>query len=76
MKPKTEDLMEIEEFYKELYSKLKEILKPYGFRKKGDCFRCLLDSGIAWEIEIQRNEFKPAKMYSFTVNKLIIAQNP
>lgn len=60
--------MEIKEFYKELYSKLKEILKPYGFRKKGDRFRCLLDSGIAWEIEIQRNEFKLAKMYSFTVN--------
>ena len=69
--------MDIKEFYKELYSKLKEILKPYGFRKKGDRFRCLLDSGIAWEIEIQRNEFKIAKMYSFTVNIYIgLISNP
>ena len=60
--------MEIKEFYKELYSKLKDILKPYEFRKKGDRFRCLLDNGIAWEIEIQRNESKLAKIYSFTVN--------
>lgn len=69
--------MEIKGFYKELYSKLKEILKPYGFRKKGDRFRSLLDNGIAWEIEIQRNEFKIAKMYSFTVNIYIgLISNP
>ena len=71
--------MEIKEFYKELYSKLKEILKPYHFRKKGDRFRCFLDNGIAWEIEIQRNEFKIAKIFSFTVNiyiGLVSTQKP
>lgn len=69
--------MEIKEFYKELYTKLKEILKPYDFRKKGDRFRRLLDNGVAWEIEIQRNEFKIAKMYSFTVNIYIgLIPNP
>lgn len=69
--------MDIKKFYKELYSRMKEILIPYGFRKKGDRFRCLLDNGIAWEIEIQRNEFKIAKMYSFTVNVYIgLISNP
>lgn len=71
--------MEIKEFYKELYSKLKEILKPYHFHKKGDQFRCFLDNGIAWEIEIQRNELKIAKLFSFTVNiyiGLVSTQKP
>ena len=60
--------MEIKNFYKELYSKLNDILKPFGFRKKGDRFRCFLDNGIIWEVEIQRNEFKIAKLFSCTVN--------
>lgn len=71
--------MEIKEFYIELYSKLKEILNPYHFRKKGDRFRCFLDNGIAWEIEIQRNELKIANLFSFTVNihiGLVSTQKP
>ena len=50
--------MELKAFNKELRSKLKEILKPYGFRNKGDSFRCMLDNGITWGLEIQRNESK------------------
>lgn len=30
---------EIKQFYRDLYSEMKTILKPYGFRKKKDRFR-------------------------------------
>lgn len=71
--------MELKDFNKELRLKLKEILKPYGFRNKGDIFRCMQDNGITWELEIQRKESKANKMFMFTVNLYIglrVAQKP
>jgi hypothetical protein len=62
---------EIMTFYKDLYSKLNDVLKPYGFRKKGGCFRRIDNSGIAWEIEIQRNPRKAGFFALFTVNVYI-----
>lgn len=59
---------EIRQFYRDLYSEMKAILKPHGFRKKKDRFRCLLANGIFWEIELQRQDFKMALMFHFTVN--------
>lgn len=58
----------IQQFYRDLYSEMKTILKPYGFCKKKDRFRRLLANGIFWEIEIQRQDFKMALMFHFTVN--------
>lgn len=59
---------EIKGFYKELYAEMTEILRPHGFRRRGDRFRRLSPDGIISEIEIQRQENSAAGFYHFTIN--------
>ncbi len=66
----------VKEFYKDLYKKIKEILKPYGFRKKGDLFRRYSSDGIIEEIEVQRYENDVAGFYWFTVNLNLTLPDP
>ncbi len=66
----------IKEFYKNLYAEMTEILKPYGFRKKGDLFRRISPDGILGEIEIQRSPGEAAELYSFTVNLNLTISDP
>ncbi len=66
----------IKEFYKELYADIKEILKPYGFRKKGDQFRRLSPDGIIEEIAIQRYENDGVGSYWFTINLNLTLLDP
>ncbi len=58
---------EIKEVRKEILFGMKDLLKPYGFRKKGDRYRRLLDSGILWELRIPEDNFKGLRFQHFTV---------
>lgn len=63
--------MEIKAFYKELFAEVTGILKPHGFRKKGNSFRFLSDSGIAWEILFDRQDSNLLAMHRFRVEIFI-----
>ncbi len=52
--------LNFEEFYKELSKSVHTILKPYGFRKKGNKFFKISEDGFITLIELQKEELSVA----------------
>ena len=56
-----------EEFYKELSKSVHTILKPYGFRKKGNKFFKISEDGFITLVELQKERFNYADESAFQI---------
>lgn len=56
-----------EDFYKELSKSIHSILKPYGFRKKGNKFFKISEDGFIKFVEIQKARFNYADESAFQI---------
>ena len=59
--------LNFEEFYKELSKSVHTILKPYGFRKKGNKFFKISEDGFITLIELQKERFNYSDESAFQI---------